>query len=262
MRKTYTKLGLVLGAVVLTGGLTACGSDSDGGSTANPDKSADNGSDGGSDNGIADGSGNDVAEKAADTLKKATSLKVDMKMRDDDGDIAITLAVDKDNNCAGTVGMGDKGKAEIIKQGEKVWMKPDTAFWQAQGGEGGAAANQVIGDRYLVGTTEDQMMSGLAGTCDLSEIRDGDSTDKAEGWSDPKETTTDGQKVVVIEREKDGTKTALHVLTEGDPYPVQAVKSGAENGTIKYSDYNKPVPTQTPSADKSLNVAELEKIGQ
>lgn len=274
MRNTYTRLGLTLGAVLLTGGLTACGSesDSDGDTNGSGDKdsSADAGSEGtegsdgsddSEDNGIAGESGNDVAAKAAEEIKGAESLKVDLRMREATGEVAISLAVDQADNCAGTIGMA-QGKAEIVKRGEKVWMKPDEAFWKAQGGAGGAAAHQLINGRWLAGTTADEMMSGMAGTCDLSKISSDTGDSEAEGWSDPKPATTDGQEVVVIERTKGGTKTALHIATKGKPYPLQAVKSGKETGTIKYTDYGKPVPAKAPSAQESLNVAELEKLGQ
>ncbi|KUO21733.1 N-acetyltransferase [Streptomyces dysideae] len=78
---------------------------------------------------------------------------------------SMDLALDRDGNCVGTMEMGsDGGSVEIVKRGEEVWMKPDTAFWKAQvpGGEGDEVA-ELFKNRYIHGHGHSE-----AGRCDAA----------------------------------------------------------------------------------------------
>jgi hypothetical protein len=60
---------------------------------------------------------------------------------------------------------GHGGSVELVKRGEQVWMKPDTAFWKAQvPGPQGDAVAQLFKGRYIHGTTKDAMLKGLSDT--------------------------------------------------------------------------------------------------
>ncbi|MFG2499850.1 hypothetical protein ACGFSB_16750 [Streptomyces sp. NPDC048441] len=215
-------------------------------------------------------SAREITDKAQQELLDAKSVRLDLEQKGKDvakGDpVAMNLALDQDGNCAGTLRMAEGGGSlKLIKQGEKVWMKPDLAFWKAQlpGGQGEAAAD-IIGDRYLYGTTDDPMLRSIAETCDLNTIQkqvkgeSGGATDLKKG----KPTKVDGTRVIPVTGRDDGKKTTLYVAAKGTPYLVEATSVGAgTNSTLKLSDYDKPVPSKTPSKEDSVDVSQLQGGG-
>ncbi|MCZ7417047.1 hypothetical protein [Streptomyces sp. WMMC897] len=243
VRNQHKKSALAAAAVLLAvTGLSACGSEG---------------------NGLAEKSGKEVVDEAGKALKDAKSVRMKMDTSEE-GAFSIDLAMDNEGNCAGVIDQGEQGKVELVKQGEKVWMKPDQKFWETQaGGPDGAATWELVKGKYLSGTTEDPMMSGMAGTCDLKAIQeDIGSDDEDAKWSDPKEGEVEGQSVVTVESTKDDEKTTLHVAAEGTAYPVQSI--GDESGTqskVTFSEWDKPVADEVPSEEESLDMAKLQQMG-
>ncbi|MFD0550894.1 hypothetical protein ACFQ0X_18150 [Streptomyces rectiviolaceus] len=212
-------------------------------------------------------SAQEISDKAEQELLDAKSVRLELGQKGTDvkkdDPAAMDLALDQDGNCAGTLRMADDGGSlELIKQGEKIWMKPDLAFWKAQlpGGQGEAAAD-LIGDRYLYGTSDDPMLEDIAEACDLDtiqkEIKDeaGDSTDLRKGDT----TKVEGADVIPITGTDDGKKTTMYVAAEGAPYLVKATSVGdGTDSTLKLGDYDKPVPSKTPSEEESVDVSQLQ----
>lgn len=55
----------------------------------------------------------------------------------------------------------DGGTVEIIKRGDQMWMKLDTAYWKEQlPGERGETAARLFEDRYIHGSTRDRVLKG------------------------------------------------------------------------------------------------------
>ncbi|MFI6091596.1 hypothetical protein [Streptomyces sp. NPDC051218] len=211
-------------------------------------------------------SAQEISDKAQRELLDAKSvhLKLEQRGANTDGDepVSMDLTLDQDDNCVGSLRMADDGGGlELIKQGKKVWMKPDLAFWKAQlpGGRGEAAA-EVIGDRYLYGTTDDALLRDMAGVCDLNAIQDEvkNKSDDNTALRKGETTKVDGTSVIPVTGREDGRTTTLYVATEGTPYLVRATeKGGGTDSTLKLSDYDKPVPTKTPSDEDSVDVSQL-----
>ena len=65
-----------------------------------------------------------------------------------------------------------------------------------------------------------------------------------------KTTTVDGKPAITL-TETDGDETyTTYVATEGKPYILKMViKGGKEPGTVKFSDFDKPVDAKAPTGD-------------
>ncbi|XLQ71328.1 hypothetical protein ABDJ25_26585 [Streptomyces actinocidus] len=250
--------GAVCGAAALALLVPAC-SDDDGGK-------------GDSKDGTADLSAQEISDKAKKELLDAKSVHLTLTDKgsdvDKDDPAHMDLTLDRDGNCAGTLKFGGTGgSAELVKQGDKVWMKPDQAFWKNQvpGGQGDAAA-ELFKDRYIHGSTNDDMLKGLAEVCDLKELQksvneDSDDTDESKNLKKGKVTTVDGTRVVPLTgKDDDGNDTTLYVAAKGKPYLIRATEKGTgTDKTTTLTDYDKPVPTKTPSAKDSVDISKLQE---
>ncbi|WP_223776304.1 hypothetical protein [Streptomyces sp. 135] len=242
---------------------------------------------GGGGNGVADLSARKISDKAKQELLDAESVHISMKRtggdttakgsgRDADADsdadsgsddpASLELTLDRDGNCAGTMKDARGASLDLVKRGDKVWMKPDEAFWktQAPGGDGKAAAELFKG-RYIHGTTGDAMLKDAVGVCDLKELqremRDADDTDDTKSLKKREPTTVDGIDVVPLTETEDGRKNTMYIAAEGKPRLVKSVKNddGGERTTTGFTDYGEPVPARTPSPKESVDVAKLKE---
>lgn len=226
--------------------------------------------------GTADQSAQEISDRAKRELLDAES--VHLTLTDKGGDVDkddpahMDLALDREGNCAGTLRFGGTGgSAELVKRGDKVWMKPDGTFWKNQvpGGQGAAAAELFKG-RYIHGSTNDSMLKGLAEVCDLKEFQKsvGDDSDDSDDSDDDmkdlkkgKVTTVDGTRVVPLTgKDDDGNDTTLYVAAEGRPQLIRATEKGkGTDRTTTLTDYDEPVPSKTPPASESVDVSKLQE---
>ncbi|MFI8926430.1 hypothetical protein ACIG3E_01930 [Streptomyces sp. NPDC053474] len=212
-------------------------------------------------------SAQEISDKAKQELLDATSVHLTLAEKGTDAEkdepAAMDLTLDRAGNCTGklTFAAGG-GSADLVKRGDKVWMRPDSAFWRHQvpGGDGAAAA-ELFKNRYIHGSTSDPLLKGLAEVCDLKKLQksvDEDSDDDTDKLKKGDVTTVDGTKVVPLTSTEDGKKKTLYVASEGKPYLIRATEKGdGEDKTTTLRDYGEPVPTETPSAQDSVDIAKL-----
>lgn len=212
-------------------------------------------------------SAQEISDRAERELLDAKSVHLELEQKGSDtgGDepVSMDLTLDQDDNCVGSLRMADDGGGlELIKRGEKVWMKPDLAFWKAQlpGGQGEVAA-ELIGDRYLYGTTDDPLLKDMAGVCDLDAIQDEvkDESDDSTALTKGRTTEVDGTPAIPVIGREDGRTTTLYVAAEGTPYLIKATEKGTgTDSTLTLGDYDEPVPSKTPSDEDSVDVSQLQ----
>ncbi|MGW2822285.1 hypothetical protein ACWC24_14940 [Streptomyces sp. NPDC001443] len=207
--------------------------------------------------------GGEIADRAMKATTGASSLRMKGDIADDesDGTIRIDMALNRQGECAGTLGMGGQGKADLIKTGDIVYMKYDEAFLRAQSeGESKSdtdAAVAMLAGKWTKMAAKGQDAKDIAGFCDLDQVlggaEDGNS-DAARGQT----TTVDGTPAIVL-HEKDGKdRYTLYVATEGKPYLLRIDSTtGKEPGTLTFGDYDKPVPAQKPAG----NILDLDALG-
>ncbi|MFF1586775.1 hypothetical protein ACFVY0_01500 [Streptomyces sp. NPDC058286] len=182
----------------------------------------------------------------------------------------LDLALDQDGNCTGSLTMGTGGAkggtVEFIKRGGELWMKPDTTFWKSQvtGGAGELAA-QLFNGRYVHGNANDGLLKSLGDTCDLNafqaQVNGGPSSAPPEKLTKGKETKVDGADVVPVSGRNDGSEVVLFITAKDPHRLVRATeKMGDLSATMKLTDYNRPVPSATPSKDESVDVSELQNL--
>ncbi|MFI2759759.1 hypothetical protein ACH5A3_12865 [Streptomyces echinatus] len=138
----------------------------------------------------------------------------------------MDLALDRDGNCVGELVLkADGGTVEIIKRGDQMWMKRDTAHWKAQlPGERGETAARLFEDRYIHGSTRDRVLEGPADACDLAAL----------------------QKEVAARSSTGGS------VTRGE----ETERGKGTDRTAALTDYDEPVP----SAKESVDVSRLDQL--
>ncbi|MER6675823.1 hypothetical protein [Streptomyces sp. NPDC000983] len=213
----------------------------------------------------------ELADEAERNLREADSVRLRLTDRSEGTETGTTqptsmdLALDRSGNCAGTMEMGaDGGSVEIVKRGDEVWLKPDTAFWKAQApGDEGEAMAELFDGRYIHGSTDDALLKGMADTCDLRNFQRDTGSGSSPGITSLKkgeETTRGGADVFPLTGEVDGARTTLYVTADSPHLLVEATQRDEDtNVRLRFSDYDEPVPSRTPSPDDSVDVDRLQE---
>ncbi|MEB8344193.1 hypothetical protein [Streptomyces endophyticus] len=222
-----------------------------------------------------DKSAQELADAAKKELLDAKSLHLTMKNDADDRDTRtpalIDLRLDENGNCTGELRMGTGGakggSVDLVKRGDEVWIKPDAIFWKTQlPGRSGELAAELIGDRYVHGTTDDPMLDGLSGTCDLDSFRkrlkDGSDRATKDDLTKGDQKKVAGTEVVPLTSGDSKERSTLYVTADAPHRLVRATEKGSgESLSMTLTDYGKPVPKKTPSADDSVDVSDLRGTG-
>lgn len=200
--------------------------------------------------GLSDG---EIADQATKATTCASSLRVKGHIPDDEsgGIITLDVTLNKKGECAGTIGLGGKGKAELIKTGDTVYMKFDEALLREQS-KGESKSDTDAAVAMLAGKWTRTKATGadakeLEDFCDLGTVLDG-AEDTNSDASRGKATTVDGAPAITL-HEKDGKdRYTLFVATEGKPYLLRIDSTaGADQGPVFFGDFDKPVPAQKPA---------------
>ncbi|MFF4348090.1 hypothetical protein [Streptomyces sp. NPDC001530] len=223
---------------------------------------------------LADDGDNPTAQQLADQAREGlrTAKSVHLNLTDKSAaasaskrvPTSIDLSLDQDANCAGSMRMGaDGGSVKLIKRGADVWMKPDTEFWKAQiPGNQGSAVADLFNNRYIHGSTSDTLLIGMAGVCDLTAFQREalSDSDHVPPLKKGAETTLDGTKVIPLTYPReDGRTIMMYVTADSNHHLFRATEKGEGADTaLTFTDYNKPVPSATPSADESVDISELQ----
>lgn len=251
-----TALAALCLAAVATVGLTGCGEDKANSSTSHdstakerkntpkPEKEP-----------FAGLTGGEIAEKAFKATTGASSLRMTGDVPDDTsgGTIHVDMALNKQGECAGTMGLDGQGEAELIKTGDTVYMKYDEKFLRAQSKdepeESVDAAVALLAGKWMKTSAEGSDAEDLTGFCDLGQAlggaEDGDA-DATRGET----TTIDGTPSIALKARDGDDRFTLYVATEGEPYVLRIDStSTTDPGSLSFSDYNEPVPVEKPAGD-------------
>ncbi|WP_225838003.1 hypothetical protein [Streptomyces sp. NK08204] len=209
-------------------------------------------------------SGAEIADRAMKATTGASSLRMKGEVADDEskGTIRLDMALDKKGECAGTMGMGGQGKADLIKTGNTVYMKYDEAFLRAQSeGESRAdtdAAVSLLAGKWAKMAVKGQDAKDIAGFCDLDSVLGG-AGDADSDATRGKNTTVDGVPAIVLHEKEGKDRYTLYVATEGRPYLLKVDSSaGAEEPVhLSFSDFEKPVPARKPAG----KIVDLDALG-
>ncbi|MFD1661992.1 hypothetical protein ACFSL4_28345 [Streptomyces caeni] len=207
-----------------------------------------------------------LAAQAQEGLRKATSIRIGYTdhsaaaMSNNRLPTSMSLALDRAGNCAGTMTMGGNGgTVEIIKRGDEVWLKPDGTFWKAElpGQRGIDAATSLTG-RYLHGSTADALLSGIAGSCDLSTLQKAATVTAPPSLTEGLARALDDTRVVPLSFTVNGLKSTLYITTDMPRRLYRATQTGqGTNLDLTFTDYDKPVPTRIPPTNETVDISKV-----
>ncbi|MFC0601152.1 hypothetical protein [Streptomyces palmae] len=259
MNKKYG-VWAVAACAALAMGVSGCGKDSDDKADKGGDKTAEKPV---ATSGVEKLSAQEIAEKAKTELVNAKSMRLKADGTDGGKPMTMDLAFDSTGSCRGSMSMGDAGSFELIKLADKVWMKPDDAFYKSQiaPGEGGAEAAKLFKGKWLHGSTSDPMLKSMSEVCDLKGMQAKMAEDtKKSTFTKGAPETQNGQQVIPLKgKDSDGQPETMYVAITGKPYPVKVVSSGKDGGTMVLSDYDKPIAKDTPTAGETIDVSKLQE---
>ncbi|MGY0490494.1 hypothetical protein [Streptomyces sp. WG-D5] len=225
-------------------GLTACG-----------------GSDGkGSDDPFAGKSADRIAADAVKATRQADSMHVKgTTQQKAGGKVTVDLTVDQSKNCEGTVSMAG-ATADVRHLDGTLYLRGDEKYWQTslKGQPEAAKIVPKLKDKWVKTPADDSMTQGL---CDKQGLVASMDEDKSERKGMKKAGTTEvgGEKAVRLTKKASGGETlSLYVAAEGKPYILRTTSSGGQNpNSATFSDYDKKVRPEEPSADETVDLKEI-----
>ncbi|MBA0054248.1 hypothetical protein E0L36_26350 [Streptomyces sp. AJS327] len=224
----------------------------------------------------------EVADRAQEQMESLSSVRLRITAPAYD----LRMSVDEGGDCAGSVALRGKGRLDIVKRGDAVWLKPDAAFWKKDlGGARGAEAAERFAGRYIRGSAQDSALQGITGTCDLDALRGGTGAGdqsgrdapRAPGWKLGERTDYRGEPTVTVRRTESGARVEMVVAAEGKPYPLRVVREEADSGgqrgpgsggeesrsELRLSAFDEPVRPQAPDRSRTIPPEELnEHLGK
>ncbi|MER7521038.1 hypothetical protein [Streptomyces sp. NPDC126499] len=213
--------------------------------------------------------GTQISDKAKTALQGVTSLRLTGDAPDDSGGTLIMdIAMDTKGSCRATITQPTGGVIQLIKNRGTIVMKGDEKFWRTSlaSGEKELTAKQtdafleLVKGRWMKVDKKTSKAMIRKDMCDLSTLSDELKQDSGSTMSRGADITRAGQSLAVIyDRDGDEVST-VHVAKTGKPYPVEIINTGGTDaGTIKLSEFDKPVDATLPPADQILDTNKLRR---
>jgi hypothetical protein len=209
------------------------------------------GGSGGEDNGVADKTADEIVADSLTAAKSAESVHVTGSVDNDGEPLEIDMHIVEGKGGAGHLATGGQS-FDIVRTGDKVYIKGDDAFWKGIGGD--AAVTLFHGKWLVASSTEDDFASFLPLT-DIDQFFEGVLSDN-ENLTKGDETEVDGTSAIAIEQPEKGT---LYVATEGEPYPLKVEGAEDNEGSISFEDWNEGYDFDEP--EDAVDFAQLRSMG-
>ncbi|MEU6603426.1 hypothetical protein [Streptomyces flaveolus] len=217
-------------------------------------------------NGIDKLSAAEITNRANQTMEEIHSVRTVLK----NSIVGFNLAADTEGNCKGSSQTGT-GTLDIIKRGDDVYMKGDSAFWKAELDDYRAAAvEQKARDHYIKTSTSDAVFTAeTAGMCDPPKglsgvlhnfaIWEGKDENKSNKWVFTKQgvTKVDGVSAVELQSTDNGMKASVFVSLVGQPYLLKVRSQGVD---MNFKDHNKSVSVEPPTKDETIEASEIPEL--
>jgi hypothetical protein len=204
---------------------------------------------GSSSNGYAKQPPNDVVRAAEQAAVAAKSVHITGNVVDNGTKLAIDLTL--------VHGQGGKGKMaerglsfELVRIGERVFMRGSDAFWRQFAGEGAVA---LLHGKWLTGPVGNEQLADLASLFDAKSLFKSALRDHGR-LANRGEQEYQGETAVELDDVSEGG--ALYIAAEGEPYPV-AIVGGQSDGTISFTEWNEDVELTAPKG--AIDIATLSK---
>ncbi|WP_181008947.1 hypothetical protein [Streptomyces sp. SM12] len=191
-------------------------------------------------------------------LAEAESVRYTASGLDEGSALHTDIQSDRDGTCVATARTEYDGAVEIRRSGDEVWIAGDQLFWETAGT--GALGRLLVG-KFLYSTADDPDVAELAALCDAEELLGEISLDELTG--DPEVTGRDehdGVDVFELDVIDDTGELAVILITAEAPHHILRIElpEDPDEIVLGFGDYNVPVDFTRPSADDTLDIAELE----
>ncbi|MDQ8704251.1 hypothetical protein RCO28_17400 [Streptomyces sp. LHD-70] len=219
------------------------------------------------DNGIADKSPQEIGVQARAALQSVKSLHVEAEIKGmaEPAPASFELSYDTQDNCTGSVTeQGGKGRMEVLRKGDRVWIKPDARWLSSQAPHlGGDAAAQLLKGKYLETSAGDADGAKIAQLCDLNAFKAQitERSGKAEAATVTKgeRTEVDGRPAIELNVTRGAQKGKTYVSTEDKPYPLKVEADEPAKGVeidMTFSEFDRPVDVKVPPADQTVDIGQ------
>jgi hypothetical protein len=200
-------------------------------------------------------SGTQILAKAKTAFQQAETVRLKGGGSTEGENFQIDMSYGQDK-ALGTVSSSGQ-RIELRRIGKTVYLKADKAFWTRSAG---AAAAELLGDKYLKAPVTDQRVASLATFTDkdqfAGEVLDPDSNELTKG---PEKEIRGTPAIALIDKSADGG--TLYVATSGEPVPLQITPEGAKtgdtSGSLDFLDYGKSFDVAVPPAAQTIDVTKL-----
>ncbi|MCI3932894.1 hypothetical protein [Streptomyces sp. AN091965] len=233
-------LGAVCAGLVVGGaGLTACG-----GGGQDPDQGT---------NGVGKLSAARIQSKARQAAEAAPAVRLSGSVVTKGHTYKLDMRLTA-NGGTGTV--TSKGQTfELLRVGENLFLKADSAFWAHQGEGGGSSgadssAAAKLDGKYVKVPQGDPAYRRLSGFTDKDVLLDG--TLALHGTLAKGERGGSGTKRYIRISGDEGAGGSLEVSLDGKPYPLTLRRAGGA-GTLRLSEWNQAVPLKEPGLNETVD---------
>lgn len=177
-------------------------------------------------------SGWQIATKSLSDLKSAASVHYGGTVTSDNNTVTLNITTVRGKGCYGAINGRSTGGFQLRTAGQRVWIKPDERFLQAQGLTGDAGLLSKITGKWLSARSTDSEFAGMAGMCNLGSLLDDQLDTTTLGPLKQAATTVVAQHALVL-RDREGG--ALYVTNSTHPYPLRITAStSGSSGDLRF----------------------------
>jgi hypothetical protein len=193
-------------------------------------------------------SADQIAAKAINDLKAASSVRVTGDVASGGQTFDLDLTLVRAQGCGGTLAERGTGSFQLISIGTLIWIKPDAQFWNNAGG-GDAAVLKIVSGKYLK-VKDTSAFGSFRDFCDVSQFA-GSFGNNPTGLVKGKTAIISGQSALQI---KDtGDAAYIYVSETAKPQILQI--ADASEGKLVFSAYNSPATLTAPRHRDTLSGA-------
>ncbi|MFG2846914.1 DUF2092 domain-containing protein [Kitasatospora sp. NPDC048296] len=201
--------------------------------------------------------GNQILQQATAALKGASSLKLDANVTNSGSPVEMHMSIDTKGDCNGSIGMGAKGRADLLRTPQQTYMRPDATMLKDISG-GNTEGAKLFNGRWMTGVQDDADLKDMAHLCDLSQLTK-ELTNSSNKATKVGTDTVNGQPAVKLHITSTNDSPAdLWVAAQGTPWPLKmAGNDSSGSATMTFSAFNVPVDVTPPANSDTIDVSKL-----
>ncbi|HWJ82577.1 MAG TPA: serine/threonine-protein kinase [Nocardioides sp.] len=193
-------------------------------------------------------------------MKVLDSARVQGSFLQDGSRLVVDLVVTTEGDCHGTMKQEGAGEIEMLRVGDRVFVKPDQQFLTSASGAGVDASTAQLLQNALHGRwlefPKDENTNDLTKICDLDEQLERDGREDATA-TDVGTVEVNGKQTVKIELTEGTNFEAYYVQVDEPHYTLRVDESRTGDETLDYSEFDATPPIELPPADDSATLDQL-----